>query len=97
MDCKLCGDKNIQASMGGPDICPACDSYPPEIRKVQIQYGKELEAERQLRKEVEKENKTLKVEKEMLQKMLRVSQQQNLELIEGMENVKADFENGRMR
>lgn len=42
-------------------------------------------------------NKTLKVEKEMLQKMLRVSQQQNLELIEGMENVKADFENGRMR
>lgn len=25
MDCKICGAKNIGPSMGGPDICGACD------------------------------------------------------------------------
>lgn len=25
MNCKICGAKNIQMSMGGPDICGRCD------------------------------------------------------------------------
>jgi len=53
---------------------------------------------------LEEENKKLKEEVERLKgendkrrEMLRVLQQQNTELIQGMENVKADFEMGGRR
>lgn len=34
--CLGCGAVNYPLSMGGPDVCPACDVYPPETRAKQL-------------------------------------------------------------
>ena len=46
---------------------------------------------------LQEENEQLRKENEFLKKKLKVLQEQNLELIQGMENVKSDFEIGGMR
>ena len=45
--CVACGATDYPLSMGGPDICPACDCYPPEKR-----VGQLAAENRQLRAEV---------------------------------------------
>lgn len=34
--CAGCGAEGYNLSMGGPGICPACDTFPPEKRLRQI-------------------------------------------------------------
>lgn len=45
--CAGCGAENYGLSMGGPAICPACDSQPPERRVRQL-----AEENRMLRKRI---------------------------------------------
>lgn len=60
MSCRLCGAKNISLSLGGPDICPACDCYPPKVRKAQIHYENQIADLTKRLEEAEGENKKLK-------------------------------------
>jgi hypothetical protein len=52
--CIGCGATNYPLSMGGPSICPLCDSIPPHIRVHQL-----AETNRKLTAELSKTNEIL--------------------------------------